>query len=436
MPLYALSKTEIQEWFDDCGQDHPRWANMALGLLRVILNHAVRHGVLVRNPAKEVKLRPRNKPGKALSDEQIGELLAALDLLPPALETWSVIIRLILFTGCRNGEILSLKWCDIRWNDVHGTTLSLGDSKTGAREILLGPMAYALLVRQKQRQSEDDIISDYVFPAPSGPDEHRYQVLGSWDKFRKKMGWDGLRIHDLRHTFCSKAARDGIPLPEIQRLMGHSSSETTLGYIHFDNDFLKAAAERVSPKSLQLLFGGSNIDDLICNLAKVESSLESLVIARIKHSKAKVFRNEDFKDLGSYMGIAGVFRTLRGRKVLKRVGWGLYALTEEAATGEDQSTTGGENRGGVKEETASEGQARKEKLNSPVQHDLPVHHRLCGQGHGSRVQDALIRAQGEGVCSGGLTLFFCIALTFGETVIAGIHPYGIESYMIAPLSMK
>ena len=143
------------------------------------------------------------------------------------------IIRLLLLTGCRTGEILKLQWREVG-NDI----LELEDSKTGPRQVLLCTEARAIIERQPRSGSP------WVFPSPVNPARARFDV-NLWKKVRKLAGIEDARLHDLRHTFASQAAMQGIPLPVVARLLGHAQVQMTLRYAHVSDRDVETAAERI-----------------------------------------------------------------------------------------------------------------------------------------------------------------------------------------------
>ena len=200
------------------------------------MNHAIVRGYIETNPTRGLKRNPRPKLTRFLSREEIGRLHEVLDGYEPRRPSCKPqvdIIRLLLLTGCRKSEVLNL-----RWREVGNDTLELADSKTGPRQVLLSPDARAVIERQPRSGSP------WVFPSPLTPDRPRTE-LDLWKRVRKLAGIEGVRIHDLRHTFASQAAIQGIPLPVVARLLGHSQVQMTLRYAHVSDRDVEAAAERI-----------------------------------------------------------------------------------------------------------------------------------------------------------------------------------------------
>ena len=143
-------------------------------------------------------------------------------------------IRLLLLTGCRRGEIVRL-----RWSEVQGDMLMLADSKTGPRKVPLNSQAQRILERQPRGESP------FVFPSPRDPSRPRHPDLNLWYRVRKEAGIEDVRLHDLRHTVASHAVMNGVPVPVVSRLLGHSNVRMTLRYAHLGDREIEHAAERV-----------------------------------------------------------------------------------------------------------------------------------------------------------------------------------------------
>ena len=235
-PLDKISRADVHKWFDDYSQTAPGGANRTLDVLRQIFNHAIACGQIAVNPARGVPRNPRPKLTRFLSRAEIRRLHTALDAHRGrgSGQQQAEIIRLLLLTGCRKCEIVCL-----RWSEVRGDTLRLADSKTGPRRIFLCARARVILERQPKSGSE------FVFPALENPSQARSTELSLWRKVRKEAGIEGVRLHDLRHTFASHAVIRGVSLPVVSRLLGHAKTSMTLRYAHVRDRDTEAAAERI-----------------------------------------------------------------------------------------------------------------------------------------------------------------------------------------------
>ena len=144
-------------------------------------------------------------------------------------------IRLLLFTGCRLREILHLRWSEV---DFERGLLFLPKSKTGAKTVVLNAPALDVLATLPR-------ASSFVI-AGSEPDKPRADLQRPWARITAAAGLDGVRIHDLRHSFASVGAGGGMGLPIVGKLLGHSNASTTARYAHLHADPLRQASERIA----------------------------------------------------------------------------------------------------------------------------------------------------------------------------------------------
>ena len=243
-PLDRITRHQVLCWFDAYSEIAPGGANRALGLLRQILNFAIASGHFDTNPARGVKDNRRRVLTRFLSRDELRRLHRALDASSrngPDSRQQSDIIRLLLLTGCRRGEVLALRWCE-----VDGDTLALGDSKTGPRKAYINVAARRIIERQPRGESE------FVFPSPRKSERPR-QHLALWDSVRRDVGIEDVRLHDLRHTLASHAIMNGVPVPVVSRLLGHSNVRMTLRYAHLADKDIEAAAERIGAAMAQVM---------------------------------------------------------------------------------------------------------------------------------------------------------------------------------------
>jgi integrase len=159
-------------------------------------------------------------------------------------------VRLLLFSGCRLSEVLRLKW---EYVDTERGLLLLPDSKTGRRAVVLNAPALAVLASLTR-------LGSYVVPG-GNPERPRHDLKKIWRAVARRASLEGVRLHDLRHTYASVGAGGGLGLPIIGKLLGHSQSATTARYAHLDNDPLKRASESIGAHIAAAMGEGTAGDD-------------------------------------------------------------------------------------------------------------------------------------------------------------------------------
>lgn len=242
--LDQICRSAVHEWFDEYSQSAPAGANRVLDILRQIFNYAIDCGHIDSNPAARVRPNPKPKITRFLSQEEVTRVHTILDAHKGrgSGQQQVAIIRLLLLTGCRKGEILGL-----RWDEFHGDVLRLSDSKTGPRIVFLSVEAQTLILRQPR------VGSPYVFPSLSDGDKPRSSELSLWRKVRREAGLTDVRLHDLRHTFASHAVMCRVPLPVVAQLLGHSRDSMALRYAHIGDRDTAKGAERIGTEIAALI---------------------------------------------------------------------------------------------------------------------------------------------------------------------------------------
>lgn len=234
--LDHIESVDVLNWFERYSLTAPGGANRVLDILKQIFNYAIECGFIQNNPTNGLKRNPRLKLTRFLSRAEIHQLHKILDshCSRGSGQQQVDIIRLLLFTGCRKGEIIHL-----RWSEYHGDRLYLHDSKTGARTVHLNSQSQEILASQPK-------VSDiYVFPSHHDTSIPRSSELSLWRKVKRVAQLEDVRLHDLRHTFASHAVISKVPLPVVARLLGHSREHMTLRYAHVCDRETEAAAERI-----------------------------------------------------------------------------------------------------------------------------------------------------------------------------------------------
>ena len=219
----------------------PHQANRVIKVLSKIFSLAEAWGVVPTgtNPCKAVRLYKEGKRERFLKEDEYRRLGRVLDEAQAEGSLGSrgiAAIRLLLLTGCRRDEIVTLRWDDV---DRAAGELRLRETKTGARMIPLTPAVEEVLAGIPRVPGNPWVIAG----AKAG--SHMANVDKVWRRLRERAGLEDVRIHDLRHSYASRALAMGESLTMIGRLLGHTKVGTTARYAHLARDTERASAARV-----------------------------------------------------------------------------------------------------------------------------------------------------------------------------------------------
>ncbi len=192
------------------------------------------------NPCRAITMYPGRRRERFLTDAEFERLGRALDeagRLGGASPAAVAAIRLLALTGCRKNEILTLRWEDV---DLRAAELKLADAKTGPRRVALSPGAARLLAEIPRAAG-----NPWVLPG-RGKSRPLRSIDDAWRIVRERADLDDVRLHDLRHSYASRALALGETLPMIGKLLGHSQMETTARYAHLARDSVRESAARIA----------------------------------------------------------------------------------------------------------------------------------------------------------------------------------------------
>jgi len=216
----------------------PHRANRAVAVMSKMFNLAIKWGWRTDNPARGIERNQEPPRHRYLSGEELERLTTALAEHPD--QQAANVIRLLLLTGARRGEVQSATWdqfdlADGVWTKPGATT----KQKTEHRIPLSAP------ARQLLAELHEVAGDNAVFVFPGRFDGHRVEIKYDWAALCEAARIDGARLHDLRHSYASMLASAGLSLPVIGALLGHSQPQTTQRYAHLLDDPLREATERV-----------------------------------------------------------------------------------------------------------------------------------------------------------------------------------------------
>jgi integrase len=216
-------------------------ANYCIAMLSKLMSWCEERGVRPEqsNPCLRIKKFRENKRQRYLSHEEFARLGTVLNAhAAKGGESLFAVaaVRLLLLTGARLNEILTLQWSYV---DLQRGLLLLPDSKTGQKTIRLNPQAAEILRGIPRVHGNPHVIVGRRDGA------RLVNLQKPWRRMRGDAGLDDVRMHDLRHSFASMAAASKGSLPMIGKLLGHNHPLTTARYAHLSDDPLQALNDEV-----------------------------------------------------------------------------------------------------------------------------------------------------------------------------------------------
>jgi integrase len=233
--------------------------------LKAALTRAVKWGYITSNPARHVKVKVETHHRvRYLTDNERTALLDALEerdrkrrksrrsgnvfrlergyQTKPELGDFTdyltPLILLVMNTGLRRSEALSLTWGQTTLVDNPHLTVLAAHAKSGkTRHVPLNSSAVEVLKRWRKQSEQKGL----VFPNPAGG--QLKSIKTAWGKLMKDAKIKDFRFHDLRHDFASRLVMNGVDLYRVKELLGHGSIEVTQRYAHLAPHTLAEAVE-------------------------------------------------------------------------------------------------------------------------------------------------------------------------------------------------
>jgi integrase len=235
-------------------------------MLGTVLQRAVRDGVLATNPARGLR-RKKEQPipptfafdtvtavGAAMREIE-GEELEKFKALRPATVTALDAVRVLVLTGCRRMEVLTLQWGDV---DFAGRCFRFRDTKTGKQ---VRPIGRAALDHLASFRPKDAKPGDYVFAGLSKAG-HFVGLPKSWARIATRAKVEAVSLHGLRHWFASAAAEMNYSDFVIGGMLGHAKRGITGRYANTPDAALASAADRVAAR-MQAALDGKQESNLV-----------------------------------------------------------------------------------------------------------------------------------------------------------------------------
>ena len=236
-PADRLDTARVQRFLDTVKTEGERRAGLTL--LKVILSYGRSRGLI--EPARiDIATTPSRQVENYLTRAELARLDAALaEMGERAPETILSVaaIRMLIHTGARKNEILSLRWADL---DLAAglARLRITKSSDKGRDLLLSKQAVDVIETVPR-------TTTFVFPGV-GKSGHLVSVADTWATALKRAGLRRVRLHDLRHSFAAAAVSQNISLHILGKLLGHARPEVTARYAHLQHDVAREALTRTA----------------------------------------------------------------------------------------------------------------------------------------------------------------------------------------------
>jgi integrase len=225
----------------------PYQANRAIALLSKMFSLSIRWGMRGDNPARGIERNVEERRYRYLDGEELGRLIEALG--KHSSKSAANAVRLLLLTGARRGEVMAATWKQFDLEAGIWTKPSSHTKTKREHRVPLSDAAQQLLIEMKadadQRAKEQGRLpSPFLFPGRDGT-KALSDLKTSWITLCKAAGLEGVRLHDLRHTYASVLVSAGHSLPIIGALLGHTTVLATSRYSHLALSPLKEATDKV-----------------------------------------------------------------------------------------------------------------------------------------------------------------------------------------------
>jgi integrase len=235
LKVAAVTFTDIDRLHRDLS-DTPYRANRIVALVSRIFSLAIKWQMRSDNPCKGIERNDEEARQRYLSMDELVRLSAALDEFHD--QQTANIIRLLLLSGARVGEVVKARWADIDLNEGRWTKPS---AHTKQRKVHVLPLSAAAVQLLQEIREDVPKTVPWVFPAAGGG--HRSVIKAAWATICETAKIENARVHDLRHTHASVLINKGYSLPIIGKLLGHTVPSTTARYAHLSDDPLRRAVE-------------------------------------------------------------------------------------------------------------------------------------------------------------------------------------------------
>ena len=254
--IASIGRVEVMQMIDvKRRENYARGSiNRMISILKITLSRAAewKSGGLGENPLRGVRLlADPPKMERTLTPEEAEKLMREIRASGSAMLRY--IVPFLLFTGARKREALDACWRDV---DLARNVWTIPITKSGKpRMVPLSPEALDVLREVKRAGGIGS--QDWIFPSPETGKPY-VTIFHVWDRCRRAVGLDDVRIHDLRHSFASALVNRGMTIYDVKEALGHANIVTTQRYAHLTKDRLREAVGQAGTHYIGVLSPSDN----------------------------------------------------------------------------------------------------------------------------------------------------------------------------------
>jgi integrase len=235
-----ITKQQIQAWFETMTHENGLYqANRSLERLRAMYNKGIEWGWDGINPTNGIKKNREIKRDRFLTAAEMPKFIEALNQEQSIAREY---FWILLLTGARKSNVLSMRWDDI---DFNNSLWRIPETKNGE------PLVLPLIPRAIDILNGIPRVSQWVFTSPNNPEQHFVDPKKAWQRILQRAGIDNLRIHDIRRTLGSWQALTGASLLVIGKSLGHKSIDATKIYARLQTDPVRNSIQIAVDKMLE-----------------------------------------------------------------------------------------------------------------------------------------------------------------------------------------
>ncbi|EGQ9809066.1 site-specific integrase [Vibrio parahaemolyticus] len=250
-PLEDIKAWDIQQWVTEKRKlgRAPATIEYTFNRLKAALSRAVEWEFIESHNLSSVKIaKEDNTRIRYLSESEEAALLNALAAREAQLcedndsyqyaDFFTPLITFAMHTGMRKGEMLTLRWESVSFENRYLTILSENAKSKKKRTIPMNDTVFNMLSQWRAQ----NLNEEYVF-VHEGKQVSFFQY--PWQNLLKAAGIENFRFHDLRHHFASKLVMAGVDLNVVRELLGHADLKMTLRYAHLAPAHTAAAVQLI-----------------------------------------------------------------------------------------------------------------------------------------------------------------------------------------------